>query len=167
MPSSRNRPRPNHSMARTRSLGAAFPGCKKCIDKGRLLRKKRKHAGLATITNRNATRGVVVLIKCERTHKIPSRLGRVPRVVPADILPLEIERSDFSRHRVDKLLQLARGKSILRRRQTEAFANCGRSLRRTRAEWVLRAGDKGGKTPDLRPPWLNPHPLAREHNVGR
>ena len=167
MPSSRNRPRPNHSKARTRSLGAAFPGCKKCIDKGRLLRKERKHVGLASITHRNATRGVVVLIECERTQKIPLRLGRVPRVVPADILPLEIERSDFPRHRVDKLLQLARGKSILRRRQTEAFANCGRSLRRTRAEWVLQAGDKGGKTPDLRPPWLIPHPLVREYNMCR
>ena len=129
--------------------------------------KNKMPIGLALITHRNATRGVVVLLESERTQKLPSGLGRVPWDLPADILPLEIERSDMTRARFDTLLQRARGKSILRSRKTKAFANCGGGFRRTRTERVLLAGDEGGKTPDLRPPWMILHPIARKYNMRR
>jgi hypothetical protein len=145
--------------------------CVSCVQernrKSKAITNNKMPMRLAFITHRNATRGVVVLLERERTHKLPSGLGRVPWALPADILPLKMERSDLTRARVDILLQRVRGKSILRSRKTKAFANCGRGFPRTRTERVLLAGDEGGKTPDLRPPWMILHPIARKYNMRR
>ena len=75
--------------------------------------------------------------------------------------------SDSTRIGVDSLLQTVRGEGVGGGMETEALENRGRGLEWTRTERVLQAEDKGGKTPDLRPPWLTPHPLVRKNNVGR
>ena len=117
-------------------------------------------------THRNIAHSVVVLVELEFSNQVPSRLRRVPWLVPADIFHFKVDMtSDSTRIGVDSLLQTVRGEGVGGGMETEALENRGRGLEWTRTERVLATGDEGGKTMHLGPPGLTSHPRIIKNNV--